>query len=168
MENKCQITKTIRFKAEPKSINLIKEKIKYIEENSDFILATFILELKEFIDNSTSYLFKEFKEESKIKDYIIVKSEWLRLYAKQEYFNYQESQKGKYTYKKVPIVIKDIKGLSSIIETLFNNINQIYQDLATDARTELNERAKRAKTALLINKLSIKSIFPCLDRKSVV
>lgn len=89
-----KLTKAIRFKleAEDEEINEINKEVEGLEQPFD--LANFISQLKNFIVKLEEYLFDEKDEKNKfLKSRMIIKREWLRTYAKQQWANYQEMQK---------------------------------------------------------------------------
>jgi hypothetical protein len=153
-----KITKTIRFKLEAKGENKrIAEMVESIK-NVDFNLVTFVSDLKNFIDGMKDYLFyKNRKGDSVIKDKMLIKTEWLKHYAKQE-FHDNEAKRDKNARRQTK-TIGDFNGLTQRIEERFDEIDNIYADLADDAGAELNERAKRARTGLLLQRLKTKLPF---------
>lgn len=158
MKNDFQITKTIRFKLKPENISLLNDNI---EKQDKFSLSSFVMKLNNYIDEFNDYMFYKKDEDFKIKDKLLIKNEWIRMFQKQEYAELLAKKKAN-NYKRVQITIGDISGLTSIIEETLDNVDSIYAELATDASAGLNERAKRARIALLLKRLSTKNVLPYL------
>jgi hypothetical protein len=161
---KYKITKAIRFKLEAIDASGIQEEIN--TKNNDFVLADFVLDLSKYICGLYKYLFYQKNGEDKIKDKMTIKNEWLRQYAKQELIEHKEANDGidenrrriQHTFKDFD---KDNKISDKIINS-YNDIVEIYSELADDASKSLNERAKRAKTGLLLKRLQARNALPLL------
>ncbi len=155
-------TKTIRFKlGSDSSNNLIQGTIDNLGKNNDFDLFNFVKNLNNFIDKLKGYLFSKGRNGGfYIKDKLILKSEWMKTYAKQELAEFKQGMinvgGGRIQY-----TIGDY-GVSHKIEETLDYINEIYGELRDDASAELNERAKRARTALLLKRLYAKNSLPLL------
>lgn len=158
-------TKAVRFKLETNSKNtLIQESINNLNSTNEFDLDNFVKGLGSFINGCKSFLFKN--KEEVIIPVLIIKNEWLKRYAKQEFAELKQKRNDKKGEKKnqqrVPYKISDIKDLDSKISILISDIIDIYNRLCDDASAELHERAKRAQTALLLKRLSSNNVLPCL------
>lgn len=155
-------TKTIRFKlGSDSSNNLIQGTIDNLGKNNDFDLFNFVQNLDNFIYELNGYLFSKGRNGGfYIKDKLILKSEWMKTYAKQELAEFKQGMinvgGGRIQY-----TIGDY-GVSHKIEETLDYIDEIYGELCDDASAELNERAKRARTALLLKRLYAKNSLPLL------
>lgn len=161
-----KVTKTIRFKLLPEHDNaLIQTSIANLNNNCKFDLSKFVKELDKYIGGVNEHLFYEKKDGNfAIKDKMVIKKEWLQKYAKQGLAEIKKNNQKKSSNqtREVQTTIGDIKGLSNTIENIFDIIDGIYCELEKDASAGLNERAKRARTALLLKRLSVKNALPCL------
>lgn len=150
---KYKITKTIRFKLEPKHISKIQSSVESIKSEDKFDLASFISSLSSFISQCNEYLFyKNRNGEFIMKTKLAIKSVWLKEYARQEIAG-SGLKRGQ--------TIGDIKGLSDKIKKATDEINAIYTELS-DETIELNERANRARKGLLIKRLAARNALPLL------
>ena len=167
---KYKITKTIRFKLEAETIGeQLQVDIQALNKKSEFNLAHFITQLKCFCDDMKKYLFFEKGNELEVDGKLIIKKEWLRIYAKQALADVTEKEKanlynreGNRKLRREQYTIDKYKDLKFTIKEIFDNVDKIYCDIATDASAELNERSRRAHTGLLLQRLSAKRALPCL------
>lgn len=159
MENEYQITKTIRFKLEPVKNSLINSELIV---DAEFSLPAFLCILDEYIKKCNEFLLEKKKDSFVVKDKIAIKSEWLRNFQKQEYVDLLAKKKASKDFKRVQTTLGDIPNLTTRIEAVIDKIHTIYTDLTDDASAEINNRAKRAKTALLLKRLSTKQALPYL------
>lgn len=156
-------TKAIRFKLESNDDNsLIKDSIDNLNNHNEFDLEDFVERLNDFIDDCNDFLFCSKKKNGKyiffINNKLIVKNEWLKLYAKHDFSELKKNNKA----QRVQYTIGDIEDLSLRIQDLVDEIENIYNGLLGDATAELHERAKRAQTALLLKRLYALNSLPCL------
>lgn len=167
---KYKTTKTIRFKLEAETIGeQLHATIQALNKKSEFDLAYFITQLKCFCDDMKKYLFFEKGNELEVDGKLIIKKEWLRIYAKQALADVTEKEKanlynreGNRKLRREQYTIDKYKDLKFTIKEIFDNVDKIYCDIATDASAELNERSRRAHTGLLLQRLSAKRALPCL------
>ncbi|MBO5704032.1 MAG: hypothetical protein J6R91_05655 [Bacteroidaceae bacterium] len=147
-------TKTIRFKLQHGHEN--KRIVKTISnlQNEEFDLAEFIVNLKQFIDLFYKFIFYKKDGDDYLQEHMTLKTEWLKKYARHKI-------KVSTTAKRQQHSIKKYKVDDIIKETLYN-MEILYGELAKDASAELNERAKRARTGLLLKSLYAKHNLPCL------
>ena len=167
MEN-YKTTKTIRFKleADEKNILNIKNDVEFIEtKNREFDLVAFVSKLNNYLYDLEDYLYFE-KEDGNafFKEKMVIKRDWLRQYAKQEFAEFLEKKTNKETTKRrEQITIADIAELSLKIEKSFDDVLDVYEELVKCSTAELNERAKRAKIGLLLKRLYAKNSIPFLS-----
>ena len=167
---KYKITKTIRFKLEAETMcEQLHATIQAVNKKSEFDLAHFITQLKCFCDDMRKYLFFKKGNELEVDGKLIIKKEWLRIYAKQALADVTEKEKanlynreGNRKLRREQYTIDKYKDLKFTIKEIFDNVDKIYCDIATDASAELNERSRRAHTGLLLQRLSAKRALPCL------
>lgn len=159
MENKYQITKTIRFKLEPVKNSLINSELIV---DAEFSLPNFLCILDDYIEKCNEYLFEMKKGSFVVKDKLKIKSVWLRTFQKQEYADLLAKKKANNDFKRIQTILGDIPNLTTKIEAVIDKIDTIYADLTDDVSAEINNRAKRAKTALLLKRLSTKQALPYL------
>lgn len=163
-----KLTKSIRFKLEMNRDNtLIQANIEKLSSDCNFDLSEFVKNLDKYIEDMGQFLFYKKKDNQfAIKDKMIIKKEWLQKYVKQELANTKEQNKNKNNNqtqtRRIQNTIEDFEGLNIFIESVYDEIDTIYAELSADASAELNERAKRARTALLLKRLSVKKALPCL------
>lgn len=165
-----KITKTIRFKLEAEAIGEnFKANIETFNGNSEFDLANFIAKLKNFCDDMRKYLFLEKRNELEVDGKIIIKKEWLRTYAKQALADaiakdkaHTSNRDSNKKTRREQSTIDKYKDIKLTLKEIFDEVDKINSDLATDASKELNERARREHTGLLLKKLSTKRALPCL------
>lgn len=161
MEN-FQIRKSLRFKLESnENNNLIQGKIDNICNSNDFDLEDFFSLLDDFLRNLGKYLrYKDKNGEFAIKGNLTLKKEWMRTYAKQEFAEFcPQTQNNKKS--RVQYTIKDY-GVEDRIQRVLNESREICDLLHDDTTRELNERAKRSRTAILLKRLSAKNCLPLL------
>ncbi len=156
-------TKAIRFRLENNDDNnLICESIKNLNSRKDFDLNVFVDDLDAFINDCKDFLFcskkKGRREIFYVNNGLIIKNEWLKKYAKQDFAELKQEQRT----QRVQYKIGDIEGLDIRIQDLIDDIGDIYKKLCDDASAELHERAKRAQTALLLKRLYANNSLPCL------
>ncbi|MBQ8223513.1 MAG: hypothetical protein IJZ87_09285 [Bacteroidales bacterium] len=156
-------TKAIRFKLESNdNNNLVIESISNINSNREFDLDIFVDDIDNFINYCNDFLFVSKKIKGKdvffVNRMLIVKNEWLKVYAKNEFAELKHNNNA----QRVQYKIGDIDGLDARIEDLINEIEGIYNALVDDASAELHERAKRTQTALLLKRLYSNNSLPCL------
>ena len=167
---KYKITKTIRFKLEAETMcEQLHATIQALNKKNEFNLAHFITQLKSFCDDMRKYLFFEKGNELEVDGKLIIKKEWLRIYAKQALADVTEKEKanlynreGNRKLRREQYTIDKYKDLKFTIKEIFDNVDKIYCDIATDASAELNERSRRAHTGLLLQRLSAKRALPYL------
>lgn len=161
MEN-FQIRKSLRFKLESnENNNLIQGKIDNICNSNDFDLEVFFSLLDDFLTNLGKYLrYKDKNGEFAVKGNLTLKKEWMRTYAKQEFAEFcPQTQNNK--KNRVQYTIKDY-GVEDRIQRVLNESREICDLLRDDTTRELNERAKRSRTAILLKRLSAKNCLPLL------
>lgn len=142
-------TKAIRFKLGNDDKNtIINNSITNLNSRRDFNLNLFVDDLGTFIRREIFY----------VNPNLIVKNEWLKKYAKQDFAKLKQN----HTAQRIQYKIGDIDGLNLRIQDLIDDIDDIYTKLCDDASAELHERAKRAHTALLLKRLSANNSLPCL------
>ena len=159
---KTKITKAIRFKlCANKENTKIQQTINSLNK-TEFNLASFVVNLDNFIEKLNTFLYSAYsknKNEFCINEKFTLKSEWVKNYAKLEYAALK-NKIGR-TATRQQYTIADY-GVSEIIDEIFCRVDKIYGDLCDDATAELNERSKKAKTALLLKGLYAKNALPCL------
>ena len=155
MEN-YKLTKAIRFKLMPKSDN-----IQTPEFISEFNLIAFVSELNSFLDTTEKYLFYQKNGYSYLNDKLTVKNEFLKTYAKQEFAENKERLKRNRNpnNRRQVLTIGDYGYLDEKISSVFDEVDEIYTNLADNAGAELNERAKHERTGLLLKRLQSKLPF---------
>jgi hypothetical protein len=161
MEN-FQIRKSLRFKLESnENNNLIEDKIDNICNSNDFDLEDFFSLLDDFLKDLGKYLrYKDKNGEFAVKGNLTLKKEWMRTYAKQEFAEFcPQTQNNKKS--SVQYTIKDY-GVEDRIQRVLNESCEICDLLRDDTTRELNERAKRSRTAILLKRLSTKNCLPLL------
>lgn len=154
-------TKTIRFKLHTEEQNSrIRETIEHLK-NTNFQLANFVANLGTFIDDLNEFLYKYSKKDDDfyLNELLTLKSLWVKTYAKAEYA--ERKRKDGYTTRRQQHTIADYK-VASIIDEKIEQIDTVYLELCDDASAELNERAKRARTGLLLKSLYAKHMLPSL------
>lgn len=163
MENSniYQVKKAIRFKLQPaesNSVNLSEA----IEGNVEFNLPNFLIHLDDFIDQFNEYFFyKTRKGEWAVKENLIVKKDWVREYEKEE-FNEWNARRDR-GQKRLQLTIGDFYSVAENIQQTLDYISDdLLFELESDASAELNERAKRTRTALLLKRLKSKRVLPYL------
>jgi hypothetical protein len=158
-----KITKTIRFKLETKNENNFGDEL--IELNESFDLNNFVNILETFIDNLRKYLFVVREDQTiSLKTKMVIKKDWLRLFAKQQWANYLEEQKnnqGNRTSRE-QLTIGKFKELGKILRESFSELENIYAELVKDTSSELNERSRRERTGLLLKRLQTRNVLPLL------
>lgn len=152
-----KITKAIRFKLESNPNNdLIQEKVVNLNTRQHFDLTDMTDSLDQYLILLEKYLFQKRGQNLYLNDQIIVKTEWMRCYAKQKFIKFggktANGRKNQYTVKDY-----DIKNE---LEKCFDLIDRIYDDLDVDASAELHERARKTRTALILKQLSAKDALP--------
>jgi hypothetical protein len=161
MEN-YKTTKTIRFKLNVEKAEKLQNEID--NKTNDFNLVNFASDLNNFIEGLNDYLFYCKNKEAEIfaiKDKMFIKKEWLRTYAKQELanFNARNANNRQNNNSRIRNTIGDFSGLSNRIEQRFDEVDEIYIEIAKDTSAKLNERAKRTRTGLLLQQLKTKLPF---------
>lgn len=156
-------TKAVRFRLENNdNNNLICEKIRNLNSQREFDLNVFADDLDAFITDCNDFLFCSKKKGRRdifyVNKNLIIKNEWLKKYAKQDF----AKLKLNHNAQRVQYKVGDIDGLDLRIQDLIDDIDDIYVKLRDDASAELHERAKRAQTALLLKRLSASISLPCL------
>jgi len=164
-----KITKTIRFKLEanPEQTEALLNQVE--KSNQAFDLVFFTSQLENFANGMRDYLmFQKGKEPEKwqFRKNFTIKKDWLKVYAKEEFANIkqkqkeeQDSQYGKKS-RRQPIQLNE--GEKEIIQKSLNEVYAIYQELIQDVSKELNERARRERTGLLLKRLQERKNLPLL------
>lgn len=161
----------IRFKLQADGENAsIQNKIDALNVDSEFDLVNFFSKLKDYLYDINDYLFFEREDGSIFKGGIVVKSEWIKTYAKQQLaeFRYKErsedNQRNDSRRVKRPRMqhtLSDYK-LSDRIIGVYDDIVDVYEKLQDVVSRERHERADRAKIALLLGRLKTKGGLPLL------
>lgn len=156
-------TKAVRFRLENSNDNtLILESIKNLNSRKGFDLNAFVDDLDAFITDCKDYLFcskkKGRREIFYVNKSMIIKNEWLKKYAKNDFAELKLNNNA----QRVIYKIGDVENLDLRIQDLIDDIGDIYVKLCGDASAELHERAKRAQTALLLKRLYSNNSLPCL------
>ena len=161
----------IRFKLQADGENAsIQNKIDALNVDGEFDLVNFFSKLKNYLYDINDYLFFEREDGSIFKGGIVVKSEWMKTYAKQQLaeFRYKErsedNQRNDSRRVKRPRMqhtLSDYKLSDRIIE-VHDDIVDVYEKLQDVVSRERHERADRAKIALLLGRLKTKGGLPLL------
>lgn len=161
----------IRFKLQADGENAsIQNKIYALNVDGEFDLVNFFSKLKNYLYDINDYLFFEREDGSIFKGGIVVKSEWIKTYAKQQLaeFRYKErsedNQRNDSRRVKRPRMqhtLSDYK-LSDRIIGVYDDIVDVYEKLQDVVSRERHERADRAKIALLLGRLKTKGGLPLL------
>ena len=161
----------IRFKLQADGENAsIQNKIDALNVDGEFDLVNFFSKLENYLYDINDYLFFEREDESIFKGGIVVKSEWMKTYAKQQLaeFRYKErsedNQRNDSRRVKRPRMqhtLSDYKLSDRIIE-VHDDIVDVYEKLQDVVSRERHERADRAKIALLLGRLKTKGGLPLL------
>ena len=161
----------IRFKLQADGENAsIQNKIDALNVDGEFDLVNFFSKLKNYLYDINDYLFFEREDGSIFKGGIVVKSEWMKTYAKQQLaeFRYKErsedNQRNDSRRVKRPRIqhtLSDYKLSDRIIE-VHDDIVDVYEKLQDVVSRERHERADRAKIALLLGRLKTKGGLPLL------
>lgn len=160
---KYKITKTIRFKLEGINVPNINNLLS--QGTNNFQLSSFISNLNYYLSDLKKFLFykkvgKENEEYYIIKNNLTIKKQWLRQYAKQEFANTRgqdTKQKNKVEYR-----IYDFPSLSDKIQLAFDEAIDLFRELRNDEILGLNERARKAKTGLLLKGLNKRNTLSLL------
>lgn len=160
-----KITKTIRFKLEanPEQTEALLNQVE--KSNQAFDLVFFTSKLKNFADGMRDYLmFQKGKEPEKwqFRKNFTIKKDWLKVYAKEELANIKQKQKEEQDKKSRRQPIQLNEGAKEIIQKSLGEVYAIYQELIQDVSKELNERARRERTGLLLKRLQEKNNLPLL------
>lgn len=161
MEN-FQIRKSLRFKLESnENNNLINETTNQLSTRQDFDLVNFSTKLDNFRNDLTDYLFYKDKQgDLIIKKYLILKNDWLKTYAKQQFFICKNSKQTRGN-QRVQFTIEDCE-LEDMITEVRENVYDICDELYERSRADLHERYKRSGIAVLLNRLNTKNNLPFL------
>ena len=161
----------IRFKLQADGENAsIQNKIDALNVDGEFDLVNFFSKLENYLYDINDYLFFEREDGSILKGGIVVKSEWIKTYAKQQLaeFRYKErsedNQRNDSRRVKRPRMqhtLSDYK-LSDRIIGVYDDIVDVYEKLQDVVSRERHERADRAKIALLLGRLKTKGGLPLL------
>ena len=161
----------IRFKLQADGENAsIQNKIDALNVDGEFDLVNFFSKLENYLYDINDYLFFEREDGSIFKGGIVVKSEWIKTYAKQQLaeFRYKErsedNQRNDSRRVKRPRIqhtLSDYKLSDRIIE-VHDDIVDVYEKLQDVVSRERHERAERAKIALLLGRLKTKGGLPLL------
>lgn len=161
----------IRFKLQADGENAsIQNKIDALNVDGEFDLVNFFSKLENYLYDINDYLFFEREDGSILKGGIVVKSEWMKTYAKQQLaeFRYKErsedNQRNDSRRVKRPRMqhtLSDYK-LSDRIIGVYDDIVDVYEKLQDVVSRERHERADRAKIALLLGRLKTKGGLPLL------
>lgn len=161
----------IRFKLQADGENAsIQNKIDALNVDGEFDLVNFFSKLENYLYDINDYLFFEREDGSIFKGGIVVKSEWIKTYAKQQLaeFRYKErsedNQRNDSRRVKRPRMqhtLSDYKLSDRIIE-VHDDIVDVYEKLQDVVSRERHERADRAKIALLLGRLKTKGGLPLL------
>lgn len=161
----------IRFKLQADGENAsIQNKIDALNVDGEFDLVNFFSKLENYLYDINDYLFFEREDGSIFKGGIVVKSEWMKTYAKQQLaeFRYKErsedNQRNDSRRVKRPRMqhtLSDYK-LSDRIIDVHDDIVDVYEKLQDVVSRERHERADRAKIALLLGRLKTKGGLPLL------
>ena len=161
----------IRFKLQADGENAsIQNKIDALNVDGEFDLVNFFSKLENYLYDINDYLFFEREDGSIFKGGIVVKSEWMKTYAKQQLaeFRYKErsedNQRNDSRRVKRPRIqhtLSDYKLSDRIIE-VHDDIVDVYEKLQDVVSRERHERADRAKIALLLGRLKTKGGLPLL------
>ena len=161
----------ISFKLQADGENAsIQNKIDALNVDGEFDLVNFFSKLENYLYDINDYLFFEREDGSIFKGGIVVKSEWMKTYAKQQLaeFRYKErsedNQRNDSRRVKRPRMqhtLSDYK-LSDRIIGVYDDIVDVYEKLQDVVSRERHERADRAKIALLLGRLKTKGGLPLL------
>ena len=129
---------------------------------STFNLPNFLVHLDEFIEVVNDYFFYKARNgEWYVKEDLIVKRDWMREYEKDEFQAWNKRRER--GARREQLTIATFDTLADKIQDCIDRISDdILFELECDASAELNERAKRTRTALLLKQLSVKSALPYL------
>lgn len=157
--NTYKITKSIRFKVEPKSASIILKKIQDSDQNFD--LTSFVSHLHNFIQGIKEYLFNTSANNTlRLKGDFTIKKEWIKVYAKEEISTIKAREQK--STRKVPIKISDLLNAKDKIIQAILSVEETHTELIKDVTAELNERAKRERTGLLLKRLQARENLPLL------
>lgn len=159
----------IRFKLHSDGENaLIQDKIESLNNIGEFDLSNFFIRLENYLFDVTEYLFDGERQ----KDKMLVKTEWVRTHAKQQYaeFKYnekrgEENQRGNHRQggdqRRVQHTLAEYK-VAERIDEAYNDVVDVYEKLQDNTTRDLHERARKAQTALLLSRLRAKGALPLL------
>lgn len=161
MEN-IKITKSLRFKLESKENNaLINEIAENLNTSKEFDLVNFATKLNNFLYDLTDYLFYYDKNDIPcIKEKLILKNDWLKTYAKQEFVKCRSKHIAN-TKQRVQYTIGDCE-LSDKLTDIFDEVYNLSDELCKVSSADLHERYKRRGIAVLLNRLNSKNYLPLL------
>lgn len=159
----------IRFKLQSDGENaLLQGKIESLNGNREFDLSNFFIRLENYLSDVAEYLFDGDRQ----KDKMLVKTEWVRTHAKQQYaeFKYnekrgEENQRGNHRQggdqRRVQHTLAEYK-VAERIDEAYNDVVDVYEKLQDNTTRDLHERARKAQTALLLSRLRAKGALPLL------
>lgn len=160
MEN-IKTTKAIRFKLDAGGENeRIRQKIENLN-NTAFDLVNFVSNLKDFIASLNKVMYYHSRSDNMLylNEKLTLKAEWMRKFAKNEYAEHKRRQKN--VTRRQQYTIADY-GVTDLIDDTICQLENTCDALAGDAAAQLHERAKRARTGLLLKSLYARNALPCL------
>jgi hypothetical protein len=128
---------------------------------SDFNLSNFLTLLDDFIGGLMDfmYYYSEKEQDHVVDGKFVLKAEWVKKYARNEYALLKQ-KKGN-TGQRQQYTIGDY-GVADMINETIESVDKIYASLCDNDLAELNERAKRSATSLLMKSLYAKHALPSL------
>lgn len=159
----------IRFKLQSDGENaLLQGKIESLNGNREFDLSNFFIRLENYLSDVAEYLFDGDRQ----KDKMLVKTEWVKTHAKQQYAEYrynekkeEENQRGNHRQgggqRRVQHTLAEYK-VAERIDEAYNDVVDVYEKLQDNTTRDLHERARKAQTALLLSRLRAKGTLPLL------
>lgn len=88
---KFKITKTIRFKANPISINKLQEQTKSLSENSEADIVGIINNANQIINDLEDLIYTN-KEKNNLRKDVTIHFRWIRQYVKNDWYAWREKQ----------------------------------------------------------------------------
>jgi hypothetical protein len=150
---KYQITKTIRFKLEPKNENAVELKLNLqlndTSESAETVLSNLILCAEKL---NTGFI--EYIKNKKI----FIHYRWLTNFTKNNFFQLELKDK----LKKYQIY--KIDYLSDVLDDFVKQFCNVINDLKNDISKDSHKKTRKADTALLIKKLTTKQFFPFIKQ----
>jgi hypothetical protein len=157
-----KITKTIRFKLDAQSNTELAKESEKLKEYQDFSLVKFVDKCEKFISLLKDHLYcsdANNNPNNALKKSISVKKTWLRLYARDIY--YENSQINNSTVREFSVT--KIEELSELIKNWFGRFEELTKLLNEKVTEQEHNLSRHSAIGLLIKRMSVRNNFPFIS-----